>query len=379
MRVLVLGAGRVGRAIVQDLASDGEFAVTAADASSDALAAAAAVGAARTVEADFTSESDLERLAADHDLVVGAVPGPLGFRVLEALIPAGKDVVDISFFEQDPFRLDDLAKQHGVTVVVDCGVAPGLSNLLLGFFEGSSERVSRFACYVGGLPVDRSGLFQYKASFSPIDVMAEYTRPGRYVEGGEIMTEPALSLVEQLEFGEVGTLEAFLTDGLRTLIRTSEVPNMCEKTMRYPGHADQMRLLREMGLFGEEPVDVRGVSVRPCDLTARLLFPLWQFEPGERDLTVMRVEIDAVNNGTETRHVFDLLDYCDETTDTQSMARTTGYTCTAMTRVLAHGGFERKGICPPEFVGRDPTCFEQVVSDLKERGVGLTESVSRDE
>jgi saccharopine dehydrogenase-like NADP-dependent oxidoreductase len=377
MKVVVFGVGRVGRAIVRDLAQDDEFTVTAADASQDALDAAMRAGASETVAADFLDTSQIAMLAADHDLVVGAVPGPLGFRALEAMIRAGKSVVDISFFEEDPFDLDELARENEVTALVDCGVAPGLSNMLLGFVEATSDRVERFACYVGGLPVDRGGLFEYKATFSPIDVIAEYTRPARYVESGEIRTVRALSQVERIEFAGVGELEAFLTDGLRTLIRTVPVPDMWEKTVRYPGHAAQMTLLREMGLFGDEQIDVGGVAVRPRDVTARLLFPLWRFEPGEPDLTVMRVVIDSVSDGTTTRFEFDLVDRYDAKTDTPSMARTTGYTCTAMVRLLARGEFARKGICPPEYVGRDASCFESVVADLKVRGVELQESVSR--
>jgi saccharopine dehydrogenase-like NADP-dependent oxidoreductase len=377
VQIVVLGAGKVGAAIVADLARDGEHRVTAADASLEALERAKAHGADQVLEADFTDSDRVRSLVAPHDLVVGALPGPLGFRALKAVIEARKDVVDISFFGEDPLRLDALARDNGVTAVVDCGVAPGLSNMLLGFHDATYGSVERFLCCVGGLPADRTGLFQYRAPFSPIDVIAEYTRPARYVAQGEVRTEPALSQVEEIEFADVGTLEAFLTDGLRTLISTTNVPDMREKTMRYPGHAAQMRLLREMGLFGEEAVDVGGVSIRPRDLTTELLFPLWRFRPGEQDLTVMRVEIDATSDGTKARHVFELVDRYDETSGTLSMARTTGYTCTAVVRLLARGLYERKGICPPEYIGRDAACFESVVTELKARGVNLKESISR--
>ncbi len=377
MHVVVLGVGRVGKAIVRDLAADGEFTVAAADASPEALQGAVTAGAVRTTRVDFADPSQIASLVAEQDLVVGAVPGPLGFRTLETVIRARKNVVDISFFEEDPFDLDELAKENGVTALVDCGVAPGLSNLLLGFAETTSDRVERFECYVGGLPIDRSSLFEYKATFSPIDVIAEYTRPARYVEGGAIMTGAALSQVEQIEVDGVGTLEAFLTDGLRTLTRTVGVPDMCEKTIRYPGHARQMELLRDMGLFSEEPIDVGGISVRPRDVAARLLFPLWRFEPGEPDLTVMRVMIRSASGGTENRSEYNLLDRYDAVTDTPSMARTTGYTCTAIVRLVASGKFTGRGVCPLEYVGREAGCFESVMTHLKTRGIELKESSSR--
>ncbi len=376
MKTVVLGAGRVGSAIVADLARDPDFDVTVADASPAALERAEAAGAARTVKANLADSTAVEPLAADHDLVIGAVPGPIGFQTLQSVVKAGSHYVDIAFFAEDPLTVDAAAKESGVIVLVDCGVAPGLSNLILGHHTATAEKVERFICYVGGLPVDRGSIFQYKATFSPIDVIAEYTRPARYVEGGELLEVPALSEVELIDFAGAGTLEAFLTDGLRTLVDTVDAPNMREKTLRYPGHADHMRLLRELGLFEAEPVEVGGVRVSPLRFTAQLLFPLWQFQPGEPDLTVMRVEVDTVTGGKRQRHTYDLLDHYDATTHTASMARTTGYTCTALARLVAKGVYLQSGVSPPELVGRESGCFQAVVADLKARGISLDVVVS---
>ncbi|UCG87040.1 MAG: saccharopine dehydrogenase NADP-binding domain-containing protein [Gemmatimonadota bacterium] len=374
VKTAVLGAGRVGAAIVADLAADRDFDVTAVDISQPALALAKASGASRTVRADLADTVAVSELASEHDLIVGAVPGPIGFQTLEAVVRAGRHYVDISFFNEDPFEVDSLAHENGVVALVDCGVAPGLSNLILGHHAATSDRVDRFACFVGGLPAERDSLFQYKATFSPIDVIAEYTRPARYIQGGELREVPALSEVEVIDFPGVGTVEAFLTDGLRTLLDTIHVPDMKEKTVRYPGHAEQMRLLREMGLFDSEAVEVGGVHVSPLELTAKLLFPLWRFEPGEPDLTVMRVEVDALTGDTNQSYRYDLLDRYDPTTDTASMARTTGYTCTALTRLVARGLYTQPGVSPPELVGREVGCFDFVIADLKARGVSLTVS-----
>ncbi len=375
MKIVVLGAGRVGSAIVADLAADRDFVVTVADTSDEALRRATSLGAAHVIQADLADAATVGSLAADHDLVVGAVPGPIGFQTLKAVVQAGTHYVDIAFFEEDPFEADEVAKQNGVTALVDCGVAPGLSNLILGYHSANADSVERFICYVGGLPVNRDNVFQYKAPFSPIDVVAEYTRPARYIEGGQLKEAPALSQIERLDFADVGTLEAFLTDGLRSLVHTLDVPDMQEKTMRYPGHAQQMLLLREMGLFNAEPVNVGGVPVSPLQLTTQLLFPMWQFNPREPDLTVMRVEVDATESKASTRHIYDLLDYYDATTDTASMARTTGYTCTAMVRLVARGAYTKPGVSPPEYVGRETGCFEAVRKDLEARGIKLVESV----
>jgi saccharopine dehydrogenase-like NADP-dependent oxidoreductase len=254
-------------------------------------------------------------------------------------------------------------------------VAPGLSNLVVGYHAARLERLTRFVCYVGGLPEVRRWPFEYKAGFSPIDVLEEYTRPARLVERGEVVVRPALSEPELLDFPEIGTLEAFNTDGLRTVISTVRCPEMKEKTMRYPGHIELMRVLRESGFFGKQPVEVGGQMVIPLELTAALLFPLWQLDEGEADLTVMRIEVDGVEpGGRERRFVWTLLDRYDRATRTTSMARTTGYTATAAVRLLARGAWTRPGVAPPEHLGGDDTCFRSILADLAARGVRLEPS-----
>ena len=374
-RVVVLGAGRVGGAMARDLAAGGEFEVHVVDASAAALARLAGVPHVATGTADLASDAEVARVVAGADLVLGAVPGFMGFRVLRAVLEAGRDAVDISFFPEDPFELDRLARERGRIAVVDCGVAPGLSNMVLGHHAARLERVTRFVCYVGGLPEVRRWPYEYKAGFSPIDVLEEYTRPARLVERGEVVVRPALSEPERIDFPGIGTLEAFNTDGLRTVISTVRCPEMKEKTMRYPGHIELMRVLRETGFFGKEPVEAGGVRVAPLELTAALLFPLWQLEEGEADLTVMRVEVDGVEkDGRARRFVWNLLDRYDRATGTTSMARTTGYTATAAVRLLARRAWTRPGVAAPEHLGADEGCFGAILADLAARGVRLEPS-----
>ncbi len=364
--VVVLGAGRVGHAMALDLAREAEFKVTVADVSDRALAR---VGAIPTRRADLSDAREVHRVVADADLVVGAVPGSMGFETVKAVLEAGKNIVDISFFEEDPFRLDALAKARGLTAIVDCGVAPGCDNLILGHLERQLDRVTRFECLVGGLPAIRTWPFEYKAGFSPADVLEEYTRPARYVAHGEVVTMPALSEPELVDLPGVGTLESFNTDGLRSLLHTVEAPFKKEKTLRYPGHIEKMRMLREAGFFSKEPVEVGGVKVVPLKFTSQLLFPLWQFDPGEADFTVMRVIVEGEKDGRARRFVSDLLDRYDAATDTTSMARTTGYTCTAAVRMLDAGLYRHRGISPPEYVGREPGCWDFIRRDLAKRNV----------
>ncbi|MDD5219574.1 MAG: saccharopine dehydrogenase C-terminal domain-containing protein [Candidatus Bipolaricaulis sp.] len=256
-----------------------------------------------------------------------------------------------------------------MTALVDCGVAPGMSNLLVGRESGRLQRTTRARIYVGGLPAIRTLPYEYQAGFSPIDVIEEYTRPSRLMEGGEVQVRPALSELELREVAGVGTLEAFVTDGLRTLLQTIRCPDMAEKTMRYPGHAERIRLLRDSGFFGTEPIDAGGASVRPLDVAAALLFPLWQMHEGDEDLTVMQIVVEGEDGEQTVRVTYDLEDRFDRATGTSSMARTTGYTAATAVRLLAKGLFRETGVFPPELVGQDESCVEFILAGLADRGI----------
>lgn len=375
MNIVVFGVGLVGRAIVMDLVHDSDFSVSAVDVHQMALDRLTAETPVRAVCADVREPGRVAEVVADADLVICAVPGFMGFETLQCIIEAGKNVVDISFFPEDAFLLDDLAKEKNVTAVVDCGVAPGLSNILAGYVDSQLDALDSFLCYVGGLPVIRQWPYEYKAVFSPIDVLEEYTRPARFVEYGQEVIRPALSDAELLDFPGVGTLEAFNTDGLRTLQRTLNAPFMKEQTLRYPGHIHLMRVFRESGFFGTEALEISGVSVRPIDLTSKLLFDQWRMLPGEEDFTVMQVIVEGTKAGRRVRYTYDLLDRYDHATQMTSMARTTGYTATIIARQVLRGQFAQQGICPPEFVGRTPGCYADLLAGYARRNIHLTETI----
>jgi lysine 6-dehydrogenase len=364
-KIVVLGSGMVGRVMALDLAPD--FEVTVVDISSDNLARLAGT-AARTVRADLSGAAAIRGLVGGADLVVGAVPGWMGYTTLREVIAAGRDIVDISFFPEDALLLDEAAKAAGITAVVDCGVAPGMSNMICGY-HAARMTVERFACYVGGLPVRRDWPFEYKAPFSPADVIEEYVRPARYVENGHLVVRPALSDVEKMDFPEVGTLEAFNSDGLRSLVKTMKVPNMIEKTLRYPGHVELMRALRDGGFFGTEEIEVRGKKVRPLDATSAVLFRQWQLREEDDEFTVMRILVDGTDGGRPKRLQYDLFDRRDRATGFSSMARTTGFPAAAVARLIVGGRYRRPGIVPPEFLGADESVFRAVLNDLAARQV----------
>ena len=364
MQIAILGAGMVGRAMAIDLAA--KYNVTSFDVSDHALQILTQKNKSiKTVNADLSNYSNYHSMLAGFDFVISAVPGFMGYKTLEAIINAKKNVVDISFFSENALELNALAKEKQVTAIVDCGVAPGMSNLILGY-HNEQMKITNFECMVGGLPKKRVYPFEYKAPFSPIDVLEEYTRPARYVENRNIVTKPALSDAELIDFDNVGTLESFNTDGLRSILFTmGHIPNMKEKTLRYPGHIALMQSLIKAGFLNTKPVNFKGQQISPMEFTSSLLFDQWKLGEAEAEFTLMQIKI----SDPEKTICYNLYDEYDAATQTSSMSRTTGYTCTAALNMLIEKLFTEKGVFPPELVGKDATCFNFILNYLSERNI----------
>jgi saccharopine dehydrogenase-like NADP-dependent oxidoreductase len=369
--VIVIGAGMVGSAMAIDLLKTHK--VTVADYNKSALGEIKSRHQEiHTLELNVQEKSRLAEVISGYDIVISAVPGFLGFETLKTIIECGRNVVDISFFPENALELDTLAKSKNVTAVVDCGVAPGMDNLILGYYN-EKLIIDSFECYVGGLPKLRKWPFNYKAPFSPIDVIEEYTRPARYVENGQTIIKPAMSDLEHMEFLKVGTLEAFNTDGLRSLIYTMcHIPNMIEKTLRFPGHIDKIQALKDSGFLSKEPIMFNDNSVIPFEFTSRILFNEWKLGVGEEEITVMKVKIKGEKDGVKKEIVYDLYDEYDISTGITSMARTTGYTATAVANLILEDKFSGRGVFPPELIGKFKHCFDYIMKYLSERNVKYT-------
>lgn len=350
-RVVVLGAGRVGKAIAADLSED--FNVTSVDSNGDALASLSSRYSVQTKLADLGRAAEVGDVIEGADLVISAVPGFMGFNTLKTIIEKGKDVVDISFFSEEAFELDDLAKQRNVTAAVDCGLAPGNPDFLAGFFAGKVE-IQNFEFMVGGLHFSRTEPHRYLPTFSPPDVWEEYTRPARYVKNGQLITMPALSEPELVSFdigGHSLVLEAFNTDGLRSLITTmaGRIPSMKEKTLRYPGHIAFIKQLQETG--------------------TPWVPETWAPGDDEDEYTILRTNMDVIASGVEKRISYTLLATYDKTSGMSSMSRSTGCTCTGVARCVLDGSYRRKGISPPSFIGEAPGCLDRIFAHLRERNI----------
>lgn len=359
-----------------DLVKDNRFSVTVADINKNALSKLSQNAGISIIHMDITRVDELKNILKNYDFVVNAVPGFMGFKTLKAVIESGKNVVDIAFFPEDMFELDRLAKEMNVIAISDMGVAPGMSNVLIGFADHLLDKTEKAFIYVGGLPKVRTWPYEYKAVFSPADVIEEYTRPARYIENGKEVIKPALSDPELMDFEHVGTLEAFNSDGLRSLATTINAPFLIERTLRYPGHIEIMKVLRETGFFNKEKIEIGGTMISPLEFTSKLLFPKWKLNEGEEDITVMKVIIEGMKGNQNIRYTYDLYDTYNPVSKVHSMARTTGYTATMAVRMVVEGLYHTAGISAPEFIGRDPQCVRFLLDGLKDRGVVYQESIT---
>jgi lysine 6-dehydrogenase len=366
-KIIILGAGMVGKAMASDLARRHE--VTSADIDAGALLPLAGIPNIHTALVDVTDDDALSSALSGFDLVISAVPGFLGKQTMQKVIKQKKDLVDISFMPEDVLHMDSLARKNGVTVVMDCGVAPGMPNYITGY-HSTAMQIEEMEYMVGGLPKERSLPFEYKAPFSPCDVIEEYTRPARFVENGRMVVRPAMSDAEYVHFKNIGTLEAFNTDGLRSLIKTmKQIPSMKEKTLRYPGHINLIRALSEAGFLSREAITVSETRVVPLEFTSRILFDAWKLGTEEPEFTVMRIILRGTENGIAREITYELYDEYDPVEKLSSMARTTGFTATGTAEMILNGKFTEKGLFPPELVGKEPGCFDFILNYLKERNI----------
>ncbi|MCK9341584.1 MAG: saccharopine dehydrogenase NADP-binding domain-containing protein [Synergistaceae bacterium] len=377
MKAIQIGAGLVGSIIASDMSRS--FGVTVVDLNENALSLIREDHPKiTTAVCSCTDSVCLSQLLRDADIVTAGVPGKFGRKMMEIVIKAGKNMADISFMPEDFEELDGMAKEHGVTVVPDMGVAPGMSNFLIGRGASMLDEVENAVIYVGGIPHRQVPPFNYQITWSAADVIEEYTRPARYVKDYKPVVCEAMGELYEKEFPNAGLLETFITDGLRSLIKNIKSKNMEERTLRWPGHVAQMRLLRDMGLFDEEKRILGGVEVAPRDIACDLLFPMWKMEPekGDRDLTIMQVEVSGYKGRDFVTYSWDLWDIFDEKSWKNSMGRCTGFSCSIFAQAIVKGLIKEKGVIAPEKLAASDELYDFVMSEQRQRGINYKESIS---
>ena len=363
MRVLVLGGGMVGEGIAYALKSDND--VTIADYSPDTLQRLKKKLGVNTVKVDAFKEP-LAPVMKDFDVVSGALPGRLGMKVIKEACKAGVNLVDNSFMEEDFYSLEKEAKDSGITIVPDAGIAPGLSNAIVGRIASDYEYLENVEIKVGGLPEKNIPPIGYKVVFSPMDTLDEFTRKVQIIQNGKLTeTEPGEGL-EYFFVNGLGSLEAFYTNGLRSLLRNIKAKNMVEKTVRYRGHIEKMNFLKDLGLLGESKVDLNGNEIVPKELLAALFLKNLSF-PEIGDVLYMEIRVTPARGKEDI--VYTVFDKEDPKTGYTAMTRTTGFTNASVASLMLKGMIKEKGIIPLEVVGRDPNNFKEIIGFLEKMGV----------
>jgi len=377
MKILIVGSGNIGSVAAEDMAkNNSSLEVTLADKDEKrAKTVTERIGRANvsSLNLDTSNKAKLVTTLREFDLVMGFLPGNLGYALMEACIEAKRNLVDVSFMGENPLTLGKKAVEADVTVVPDCGLAPGISNILVGHSTKKLEKVKSVHIMVGGLPERPVPPLGYVITWSPESLIDEYTRKVRIVKHGKTVEEKALGGLEQLDFPDVGKLEAFYTDGLRTLLETTgNVDEMWEKTLRYPGHAEKVTLLSALGFFDEEPVEVEGVRVSPRRLAARLLARKL-VNPSIRDLVALKVEVSGIENGKSTTYSYHLLDHYDTKHGITAMARTTACPASIIAQLILKNAVTRKGVVAPEQLGRQDNIYGDFMNEMSKRGIMTTE------
>jgi len=375
VKVLVLGCGRMGSAIAMDMAQSDEVSrVVVGDF--DENKAEQLVARARSDKVlgqcvDVMDQQATKKLMKDFDIGVSALPYEISVLASKAAVEAGVHLVDLSYDERQ-WELDTAAKEAGVTLVPDCGVAPGLANILAGYSVSLMDEAEAIHILCGGIPQKPVPPLGYKIVFSTQGLVDMYCEKARIVRNGKIVEVDTLSGLEKVEFPGVGELEAFYTDGLSTLLHTmkGKVKDMDEKTARWPGHAEKIEAFRDTGFFSADPIQVDGIKTMPRNVAVSILDKALRLG-GEEDVTVLRVDVTGKKDGNKVEHSFVMVDFFDKQLQVTSMARTTGYTAAIVGRMVARGDIQDRGVVPPEIAVAGK--LKRFTSELAHRGVKIHE------
>ena len=355
MQLIVVGGGMQGRVIAQNLlAREEKPEVIIVD-----IKEPATLDGAKYKQVNVLDQSQVDAAVKTADAVVLAVPSEISHRALSNLIKTGKPIVDVSFTPDPPLDLDDMAKKSGSCCVVDCGVAPGLSHILAGRAVAELGGLDSLRILVGGMPQDPPPVFRHAIYFNPNDLLAEYVRPARARKHGlNIAPSPLDVDFEKYTDAEVGELDAFISDGLRSLLTSfPDIPEMSEWTLRWSGHLETMKSLNELGLLND---------MSTSQAVAKALVEKY---PEEKNPDFLLMVIEAKKKGD--RRLWRLIDR--RTKGMSAMSRTTGYTTAAVAMVLARKQFTDPGVHAPEKLGASQELTATIVSDLKARGVSIAE------
>jgi lysine 6-dehydrogenase len=375
MKLLSVGCGYIGSVLAEEIVQSLDFdKLIICDSTKEKIVETAKKLGERIfpLQLDISNYSNLLEIIDKVDLVIGLSPGRLGFNVMKACVEKKKNLIDLSFMAEDPFLFQKSALEGGVIIIPDCGVAPGLSNILIGKASSQLDEVEDVLIYVGGLPQNPILPLNYKVTWCVEDLFEEYTRKAKIIRNGKTVEVDALEGLEEIEFEGLGKFEAFFTDGIRTLHDTIKANNMWEKTLRYLGHAEKIKLIKKLGLLKKEPLTSANMS--PWEFMCNF----WEenlsfFE--EKDFVLMRIKVSGRKGSTKFLHTYEVIDYFDEKRNITAMGRSTAYTAFAVIKLMIENRINRKGVTPPEILGMDKKLFEEINHTLKEKDLEIKEKI----
>jgi lysine 6-dehydrogenase len=377
MRMLVLGAGLQGSACAYDLLQNDEVThVRLADLNTKHVTEFLAPYSGKRLiptPLDVRDTEGVRALMRESDAVMSAIPYYFNLDLARHAAETGVHFCDLGgntdiVFEQK--KLDATAREKGITIVPDCGLAPGMVNILAQHGIDQLDDVDEVKIFVGGLPQNPEPPLNYQIVYSIEGVLDYYTTLSWVVRDGKRVQVKALSEVEPVDFAPpVGELEAFHTaGGLSTMAFRYEgrIPSMEYKTLRYPGHARIMEAIRELGLLDLQPIDVKGVRVVPRDVAIATMTPRLT-KPDGKDLVALRVTVSGRKSSEPRTRTYELVDRYDEERGISAMMRTTGYSLSITGQMQARGEVKPAGVHTPD------ECMPgaKYIDELKRRGIDI--------
>ncbi len=371
MKLLSIGCGYIGSVLAEELVNSLDFEeLIICDSTKEKIEETAKKLGGKVIpfQLDISKYSNLLAIIDDVDLIVGLAPGRLGFNVMKACVEKKKNLIDLSFMAEDPFLFQDAAFKAGVSIIPDCGVAPGLSNMLIGKASSQLDQIEDAIIYVGGLPQDPKPPLNYKVTWCVEDLFEEYTRNAKIVRNGKIAEVEALEGLEEVEFEGFGKFEGFFTDSVRTLHHTIKANNLWEKTLRYPGHVEKIKLIKKLGLLNKKPL--KSTNISPWKFMSKF----WEenlsfFE--DKDVLLMRIQVSGKKNSTRIMHTYEVVDYFDKQRNITAMGRSTAYTAFAVIKLMIENKISKKGLIPPEILGMHKKLFQEIQFTLKKRNLEI--------
>jgi lysine 6-dehydrogenase len=373
VKILVLGCGNIGSVVARDLAESLASAqIVIGDINEDRVKEVASKIGRENVtwtKVDASNHSELVSTLKKFDLAVGALPGVMGYRVCKAAVAAKRDIVDVSYMPEDVMALHKDASRAEISILPDCGMSPGLGSILAGHAASKLDRVESVHMLNGGLPEKPVSPLGYVITWSVHDLIDMYSRKVTIVKKGKTVEVEAMSGLEETSFPGVGKLEAFYTDGLRTMLYTMKnVKDMWEKSLRYPGHVEKINLLKNLGFFDNKPLNIQNLSISPRKVTAEL-FERKMKRKDIPDIVAMRIVVSGPKNGKKVTYTYHVLDRYDRQHKVTAMARTTAYTTSVGAQLMAKKAISEKGVIPPEKLGMNKKLYGKFMSMMKQRKV----------